>query len=197
MTFDPSSVTGPPNAPIKMPSLPPAEPMPGVLDLRHAEREAAVTRLFESHATELTRLAALLGAGADAEDVVAEAFCDLHRRWGRLRDPDAAPAYLRSAVCNLTRMRLRHLQVVRRHAPEAPPDVSSPESEVILREDQQQVVRALRSLPNRQREALVLRYWLDLREADVAQAMGISTGSVKVHTSRGMAALTKALRGIR
>jgi RNA polymerase sigma-70 factor (sigma-E family) len=197
MTFDPSSVTGPPNAPIKMPSLPPAEPMPGALDLRHAEREAAVTRLFESHATELTRLAALLGAGADADDVVAEAFCDLHRRWGRLRDPDAAPAYLRSAVCNLTRMRLRHLQVVRRHAPEAPPDVSSPESEVILREDQQQVVRALRSLPNRQREALVLRYWLDLREADVAQAMGISTGSVKVHTSRGMAALTKALRGIR
>lgn len=171
--------------------------MPAVLDLRHAERETAVTRLFESHAAQLTRLAALLGAGAEAEDIVAEAFCDLHRRWGRLRDPDAAPAYLRSAVCNLTRMRLRHLQVVRRHAPDAPPDVSSAESEVVLRENQQEVVRALRALPNRQREALVLRYWLDLREADVAQAMGISAGSVKVHTSRGMAALTKALGGDR
>jgi len=179
------------------PSPTAVEPMPAVLGLRHAEREAAITRLFETHAAQFTRLAALLGAGAEAEDVVADAFCDLHRRWGRLRNPDAAPAYLRSAVRNLVRMRLRHQKVVQRHAPEQPQDASSAESEIILREDQQDVVCALRELPSRQREALVLRYWLDLREAEIAQAMGISAGSVKVHTSRGMAALTKALRGTR
>ena len=167
------------------------------LDVRDVEREAAVTRLFASEAAQLQRLATLLGAGHEAEDVVAEAFCDLHRRWSRLRDPETAPAYLRSVVCNLVRMRLRHLQVVRRSPPGAPPDVSSAESEVVLREDQLEVVRALRDLPERQREALVLRYWLDLKESEVAAAMGITAGSVKAHTSRGMAALTRALEGRR
>ncbi len=195
MTFPGRGVIGQRSPAIPASSPPAVEPMPAALDLRHAEREAAVTRLFETHAPQLTRLAALLGAGAEAEDVVADAFCDLHRHWGRLRDPDAAPAYLRSAVCNLTRMRQRHQKVVQRHAAEPPQEVSSAESQSILREDQHEVVHALRELPSRQREALVLRYWLDLREADIAQAMGISTGSVKVHTSRGMAALTKALIG--
>jgi RNA polymerase sigma-70 factor (sigma-E family) len=172
-------------------------PVEAVLDLRHVEREASVTRLFEAHAAELTRLASLLGAASDAEDIVAEAFCDLHRRWNKLRDADAAPAYLRAAVCNLARMRVRHLQVRRRNAPSPSGYAASPETEVLLREDQQEVVSALRGLPPRQREALVLRYWLDLREAEVAAAMGISAGSVKAHTSRGMAALTKALEGSR
>lgn len=167
------------------------------LDLRHVEREAALTRLFSSNAPQLQRLAALLGAGHEAEDVVAEAFCDLHRKWGRLRDPEAAPAYLRSTVCNLVRMRVRHLQVVRRHPTDVLPDEASAESHAVLREDQVEVVRALQGLPDRQREALVLRYWLDLREAEVAAAMGISAGSVKAHTSRGMAALTRVLEGRR
>jgi RNA polymerase sigma-70 factor (sigma-E family) len=165
----------------------------GWLGLRDLEREAAVTALFDRHHTELVRMAALLGADQDAEDVVAEAFCELYRRWPRLRDPQAAPAYLRSVVCNLTRMRLRHLQVVRRHTEPAPPVVGSPEQQVVLREDQREVVLALRGLPDRQRQALVLRYWLDLKEADVAAAMEISCGAVKTHTSRGMAALTRRL----
>ncbi len=92
----------------------------------------------------------------------------------------------------------RHLQVVRRHVERAggdplDADVRSAEAEVVLREDQREVVEGLRTLPTRQRQALVLRYWLDLREAEVAAAMGISCGAVKAHTSRGMAALTKAL----
>ncbi len=82
-------------------------------DVRDVEREAAVARLFASEAVQLQRLAALLGAGHEAEDVVSEAFCDLHRWWGRLSDPETARAYLRSVVCNLVRMRLRHLAVVR------------------------------------------------------------------------------------
>ncbi len=185
-------------APAQAPAPAPPAGDEVALDLRDVEREAAMTRLFDSSHTELLRLAVLLGAEGDAEDVVAEAFCELHRRWDRLRDRGAALAYLRSVVCNLARMRVRHLQVVRRHAERVggdafDADVRSAEAEVVLREDQREVVEALRTLPTRQRQALVLRYWLDLREAEVAAAMGISCGAVKAHTSRGMAALTKAL----
>lgn len=186
------------------PSDPPVTVRPGGLvaatvtaqewpSLRDLEREACVSALFDRHHAELLKLAVLLGAQGDAEDVVAEAFCELYRRWPRLRDPDAAPGYLRSVVCNQVRMRLRHLQVVRRH-PDPPASViGSAEQQVVLREDQREVVDALRALPDRQRQALVLRYWLDLREAEVAAAMGISCGAVKSHTSRGMAALTRLL----
>lgn len=166
------------------------------VDLRDLEREVAVSAVFDNHHAQLVRLARLLGADADAEDVVAEAFYELYRRWDRLRDPSRAAAYVRSAVCNLTRMRLRHLQVVRRHASLPSPDpetVGSAESQAVLREEHQEVIDALATLPARQRQALVLRYWLDLREAEVADAMGISKGAVKAHTSRGMAALTRRL----
>ncbi|WP_088284245.1 RNA polymerase sigma factor [Kineosporia sp. A_224] len=171
--------------------------LPGWGGLRDLEREAAVTALFDRHHTELVRLAVLVGAQGDAEDIASEAFCELYLRWPRLRDPAAAPAYLRSVVCNLVRMRLRHLQVVRRHPEPGLPDAGSAEQEVVLREDHREVVDALRGLPDRQREALVLRYWLDLSEAEVAATMGISCGAVKSHTARGMAALTKALKECR
>jgi RNA polymerase sigma-70 factor (sigma-E family) len=167
------------------------------LGLRDLEREGRISALFDRHHTELVRLAVLLGAAGDAEDVVAEAFCELYRRWARLRDPGAAPAYLRSVVCNLVRMRLRHLQMVRRHVEPLPLDVGSAEQEVVVREDHREVVDALRALPDRQRQALVLRYWLDLKESEVAAAMGISAGAVKSHTSRGMAALTRMLEARR
>ncbi|MFF4773674.1 sigma-70 family RNA polymerase sigma factor [Microtetraspora fusca] len=157
-----------------------------------SDRETAVTRLFESHYTGLLRLAVLLGAD-DAEDIVAEAFCELHRRWNRLRTADAALPYLRSVVCNLTRMRLRHLQVVRRHTEWSTDLERSAESVALLRDDQKALIDALMRLSARQREALVLRYWLGLRESDIAAAMSISCGAVKAHTNRGMAALTKIL----
>lgn len=160
---------------------------------RDLEREAQVSALFDRHHAELLKLAVLLGAESDAEDAVAEAFCELYRRWSRLRDPSAAPAYLRSVVCNQVRMRLRHLQVVRRHPDPPAVNIGSAEQEVVLREDQREVIEALRGLPDRQRQALVLRYWLNLREAEVAAAMGISCGAVKAHTARGMAALTRKL----
>ena len=163
------------------------------LDLRDPEREAAVTRLFDGYHHQLVRLATLLGAGSDAEDVVAEAFCDLHRRWNRLRDPGKALSYLRAVVCNQVRMRHRHQAVVRRH-PEPPlPDASSAEQEAVLREEHREVAEALLRLPDRQRQALVLRYWLDLGEREVAETMGISNGAVKSHTSRGLAALARSL----
>jgi len=158
------------------------------------ERDRAVEELFAQHRQPLTRLAVLLGAD-DAEDVVSEAFYDLYRRWRRLRSPDAAAAYLRSVVVNRTRMRLRHLQVVRRHLQRRTEDAPARSSEAmaLLRDDQRAVVTALARLPDRQREALVLRYWLELRESEIAGAMGISAGAVKTHVSRGMAALSRAM----
>ncbi|MBO0876695.1 MAG: SigE family RNA polymerase sigma factor [Pseudonocardia sp.] len=158
------------------------------------ERDRAVAALFAEHRTPMVRLAALLGAD-DPEDIVAEAFYQLFRRWRRLRDPESAVSYLRSVVCNLTRMRLRHLLVARRHLAQgaADPTTVSQAAGEGLPEDQRVVLDALKTLPARQREALVLRYWLDLREADIADAMGISPGAVKSHTSRGMAALTRVL----
>jgi RNA polymerase sigma-70 factor (sigma-E family) len=160
------------------------------------EREAALAQLFQAHYPALLRLAVLLGAD-DAEDIVAEAYYQLYRRWRKLRGTDAALAYLRSVVCNLTRMRLRHLQVVRKHSGPREYGVrsaeSSAESEALLQDDQRALVSALKELPARQREALVLRHWLGLREAEIAEAMGISCGAVKSHTSRGMAALTRAM----
>lgn len=164
------------------------------VDFDNIERESALTALFDAHAAQLTRLAALLGAGAESEDIVAEAFYRVHRRWGRLRDPRAALPYLRATVCNLARQRHRHLQVVRRHDDQSQPvDAWSAEAEAVLREDQQEVVAALRLLPLRQRQVVVLRYWLDLRECDVAEALGISVGAVKSHASRAMASLARAL----
>jgi RNA polymerase sigma-70 factor (sigma-E family) len=155
-------------------------------------REAALVALFDQHYTGLLRLAVLLGAD-DAEDIVAEAFCQLYRRWNRLRKTASALPYLRSVVCNLVRMRVRHLQVVRKHAEQMGGPTDSAESQAMLREDQRALVDALKGLPPRQREALVLRYWLNLRETEIAAAMGISCGAVKSHTARGMAALTRVL----
>ena len=178
------------------PGRPPAEPVaPGAIlaDLRDLDREAAMARLFHDHYTGLLRLAALLGAD-DPEDIAAEAFCVLHRRWNRLKETDAALPYLRSIVCNLTRMRLRHLKVVRKHDDRPAVIELSAEHTALHRDDQRALIQALRQLSARQREAVVLRYWLGLRESDIAAAMGISCGAVKVHTSRAIATLTKIMQ---
>ncbi len=163
-----------------------------VTDLRDLDREAALARLFDLHYTGMLRLAVLLGAD-DAEDIVAEAFYQLYRRWQKLRTPEAALGYLRSVVCNLARMRLRHLGVVRKHAQTPTSPAESAENLALLQADQRALVEALQRLPARQREALVLRYWLGLREWEIAAAMGISAGAVKAHTARGIATLTRVM----
>ncbi|MDH2391200.1 sigma-70 family RNA polymerase sigma factor [Streptomyces sp. HNM0663] len=168
-----------------------------VTDPDGLEREVTVSRLFDLHYASMLRLAALLGAD-DPENIVAEAYYQIYRKWRKLRDTEAAEAYLRSTVCNLTRMRIRHLQVVRRHAETPPADfVASAESSALLRADQRVLIGALQQLPARQREALVLRHWLGLKESEIAAAMGISAGSVKTHTSRGIAALTQVMEARR
>ena len=178
--------------------LPPARGKPEAEPalVADAERDAAVARLFDGQYTSMLRLATVLGAD-DPENTVAEAYYELYRKWRKLRTPEAAQAYLRSVVCNLTRMRIRHLQVVRRHVDTPWDHAASAETSALLNDDQRELIGHLRRLPNRQREALVLRYWLSLTEKEIADAMGISAGSVKTHVSRGLAALTSAMEARR
>ena len=152
--------------------------------------------LFHGHFAAMTRLAAMLGAD-DPEDVAQEAFVRLHHRSRTLRDPHASLAYLRTTVVNLSRSRLRHLQVVRRHDAKPPADADSAEAHAVRREDARELVAALGHLSARHREALVLRYWLDLNEAEMSDAMGISRGTVKSHVSRALDALGLLLEGSR
>ena len=154
----------------------------------------SLTALYSAHYRGLVRLAAYLTGDRDsAEEVVQDAYVKVLGRWGGLRDLDKGEAYLRQTVVNLSRSRLRHRGVVERHAPAPLPDAASAEAGALTRLDRSAVVAALAGLPRRQREALVLRYYADLSEAQTAHAMGISAGAVKSHTSRGMAALRHLL----
>jgi len=153
-------------------------------------------QLFHGHFVTMTRLAAMLGAD-DPEDVAQEAFVRLHRRSRMLRDVHASVGYLRTTVVNLSRSRVRHLAVVRRNSPVPSPDAESAEHQAVRREDARELVVALGQLSTRHREALVLRYWLDLSEAEMADAMGVSRGTVKAHVSRGLDALATIMEGTR
>ena len=130
---------------------------------------------------------------AVAEEVVQDAFVAMHGAWRRLQDPDRALAYLRQSVVNGARSSLRRREVATRHAPRPSPDEASAEHGAMVALDHAEVLAALRTLPVRQREVLVLRYYVDLSEADIADALGISRGAVKSHASRGMAALRTTL----
>jgi RNA polymerase sigma factor (sigma-70 family) len=150
-----------------------------------------MAELFRTRYLGMVRLAGLLGAD-DPEDIAQEAFARLMKAGAQTR-PDTDPTpYLRTIVCNLTRNRHRHLRVVRAKTP-AGVDEPSTEHAAILREDHAEVIAALAELPVRRREAIVLRYWLDLSEREIAQTMGVSPGTVKSHVSRGLATLAKAL----
>jgi RNA polymerase sigma-70 factor (sigma-E family) len=158
------------------------------------DSENAVCALYLAHYQSLVRLAALLVRdAATAEEVVQDAFVAMHGGWRRLRDTEKALSYLRQSVVNRSRSVLRHRAVVDKYAQKPPPDAPSAEQGAITLLERSAVVAALRGLPARQREALVLRYYADLSEADIARAMGISKGAVKSHTARGMSALRVVL----
>ena len=158
----------------------------------------AVDRLYAAHWGGLVRLSVLLVRDQGvAEEVVQDTFVALHGRWRRLRDPDRALAYLRRSVINRSRSALRHRGVVERHlARQVEPSPAGAADEPVLAHARRaRVVEALRDLPTRQREVLVLRYYLDLSEAEIAETLGISRGAVKSHASRGSAALRNLLDG--
>jgi len=154
----------------------------------------ALTALYRAHYRALVRMAVLLvGDTATGEEVVQDSFLAVSAAWARLRGGDKALAYLRQSVVNRARSVLRRRQVADRYP--APPDPDAPSAELgaIARLERSAVVAALRLLPPRQREVLVLRYYLDLPEAQIAAVLGISRGSVKAHTARAMAAMRSAL----
>ncbi|MFV2171875.1 SigE family RNA polymerase sigma factor [Actinomadura sp. LOL_016] len=158
------------------------------------DADQAVTALYSANYRSLVRLAAMLVRDAGtAEEVVQDAFVAMHGGWRRLRDPDKALSYLRQSVVNRSRSVLRHRAVVEKYAPKGLPDMPSAEAGAIGELERSAVIDALSRLPPRQREALVLRYYGDLSEAEIANAMGISRGAVKSHTARGMTALRNVL----
>jgi RNA polymerase sigma-70 factor (sigma-E family) len=159
-----------------------------------SEADQMVTELFTVHYAGLVRLATLLLRDqAVAEEAVQDAFVSLHRRWRKLRDPGSAAAYLRTSVIHNTRSIQRRRSVAARHPEDVPIDAPSAEYGALRGAAGNAVVEALRKLPARQREALVLRYYANLSEAEIAEAMKISRGAVKSHASRGMAALRVSL----
>jgi RNA polymerase sigma-70 factor (sigma-E family) len=155
--------------------------------------DQAVAHLYAAHYQSLIRLAAMLVRDtAIAEEVVQDAFVAMHDGWRRLGDPEQALAYLRQAVVNRSRSVLRQRASADQNRSSAPPDTPSAEHGAAVLLESAAALAALRRLPDRQREAILLRYYADLSEAEIAAAMSISRGAVKSHTARGMAALRDA-----
>ncbi|WP_460468557.1 RNA polymerase sigma factor [Calidifontibacter terrae] len=152
--------------------------------------------LYRAHRGSLIRMARLLVDTPEAaEDAVHDAFLGTARNLGSLRDPDAALGYIRRAVVNQCRSQLRRRRTVRAHLRVAEPEIAPPADDaVLLAEEHSGVLAALDTLPPRQREVLVLRYWSDLSEAQIADALGISRGTVKSQASRAIAALAAQLQ---
>ncbi len=186
-----SDFTGPPRARSTGPAA--AHPQEDTGRAEASRATHAVTTLYQGHALGLTRLAfIILGDRQAAEDVVQEAFCGLFRAWDRLPDDSNVLGYLRVSVVNGCRTVIRRNKRAPRSL--AVPPVPSAEASVLVGDEHRAAVAALRRLPPRQREALVLRYFADLPEQETAEAMGISRGTVKSTTARGLAALGRMLR---
>jgi RNA polymerase sigma factor (sigma-70 family) len=128
-----------------------------------------------------------------AEEVVQDSFVAMHGGWQRLRDADKALAYLRQSVVNRSRSVLRHRGVIDRKAQQARPEPPDPTHEALGLLEGSAAIAALRGLPERQREAVLLRYYAGLPDSEIAAAMGISAGAARSHAARGMSVLRAAL----
>jgi RNA polymerase sigma-70 factor (sigma-E family) len=156
--------------------------------------DEAMADLFNEHARSLVRLARLfVDDRSAAEDLVQEAFLRLHGSFDRIEHLDRAIAYLRSIVLNLARDHNRRGLVSLRHRLPEQRGPASVEDRIVMREDQREVFEALQSLPNRQRDCLTLRYYLNLSPPDIAATLSLSVNSVKTHLRRGLAALEISL----
>lgn len=153
------------------------------------DRAERTTELFHSEYARLVGLARTL-VDDEAAEVVQEAFARLYASWSKLRDPQRAAGYLRVTVLNLARGRLRK----RRRARQQPLEAA-----ILLEQNAADpaILAAVRALPTRQRDCVLLRFYLDLSEADIAETLGVSAGSVKTHLHRGLAALEPELEGSR
>jgi RNA polymerase sigma-70 factor (sigma-E family) len=161
-----------------------------------ASIDLLVGDIYRSEAADLVRLARFFVDDRDAaEDLVQEAFIRLARSGHRIRERERVPAYLRSIVLNLARDHNRRGLVSLRHRPAGDPTPPSMDDAMAVREDQKIVIEALRHLPIRQRDCLVLRYYVELGVAEIAETLGLSPNSVKTHLSRGLRALELRLAG--
>jgi RNA polymerase sigma-70 factor (sigma-E family) len=169
----------------------------GVEDTGASLDAPALERLYLAHHDELVRLARTLVGPASAEDVVHDVFARLYRRRRRLDDPEQALRYVRSAIINGARDRGRRAATAERHRPHG--ETSAPGADVAAhqRERQAQVIAELRRLPRRQRSVLVLRYYLDMTETQIADELGCSVGTVRTHMKRGRATLAARLEQTR
>ena len=154
----------------------------------------AVSELYEAAAVSLIRLAyVILGDRQAAEDVVQEAFCNLYRHWGRLAEPERAEHYARTSVLNGCRSVLRRRAVrSRRVLYELP--APSAEAAALRGEERDEVIRAVDRLPRRQREVLVLRFYLDLPDDEIAELMDIAESTVRSTTHRALESLGRTLK---
>jgi RNA polymerase sigma-70 factor (sigma-E family) len=157
------------------------------------DADQAVLELYTQHYQSLIRLAAMLVRDtATAEEIVQDAFVAFHAGWSRLGDTEQALAHLRQTVVNKSRSVLRHRAIADKNPSGAPygPGAAGAVGDLLTRDA---TVAALRRLPAQQREAILLRFYADMPEDEIATTMGISRGAVKSHTARGMAALRAAL----
>jgi len=158
------------------------------------EDESALERLFAERYQPMVRLAAwLVNDRALAEEIVQDAFVRLVAAGPALTDLNAPQAYLRTAVVNLSRSRLRRLALARRHRPLAAGYAEGPEDYLV----DEELASAVADLARRQRECIVLRYSEDLAVDAIAVALGISSGSVKTHLHRGLRSLAQTMGGRR
>jgi RNA polymerase sigma-70 factor (sigma-E family) len=149
--------------------------------------------VFNAHHRQAVRLAYLLTSDPhQAEDVVAEAFAKVYVRWqrGEVRD---VGAYLRRAVANEANSKLRRRYLERREAQRRAGDDRGVRTVDDSAADHDQVWQAIQRLPDRQRKAVVLRYYEDLSEAETAEILGCSVGTVKSQVSRGLARMQELL----
>jgi RNA polymerase sigma-70 factor (sigma-E family) len=169
-----------------------AAELPGAGVRRDAD--ALVVALFQAEGARLVQLARwFVDDRTAAEDLVQEAFLRLARNQHRINDPDRAAAYLRSIVINLARDHNRRGLVSLRHRPPAEVDDRSAEDHVADGESRREVIEALRGLPRRQRDCVVLRYYVELPVAEIAATLGLSPNSVKTHLQRGLKSLKAEL----
>jgi RNA polymerase sigma-70 factor (sigma-E family) len=176
----------------------PGEAVPAERATDAGGRDAALAELFRTEYLPAVRLARLLVDRTDvAEELVQEAFARVHRSYDSVEDPVRLPAYLRSAVLNLARSHLRRRtigrRVLRRHRAGEVGWSGGADEPTLVAAEHREVLSALASLSVRQREVLVLRYWEDRSEAEIAELLDISVGTVKTHAHRGITALARHL----
>ena len=160
---------------------------------RDADREVAA--LYLTHYRPLVRMAALLVQDlAAAEEIVQDSFVAVHGAWRRLPDAEHALSYLRRSVVDRSRAELRRHVVVDKLAPRLAPGLPGGHGEASIEVERSAFISALWTLPPREREVVVLRYFADLPETQVASATGISETAVKAYAAQAMSSLRTELR---